>query len=83
MFWASVVAMVLALCVIGFFGAFACIFIRPCWTFAYASPPQVQGNGGEKVGHQALALTVADFKELAEDGGMTLDHLGQTMPYKF
>ena len=57
--------------------------MQPCWTFAYASPPQVQGDGGEKVGHQALALKVAGFTELAEDSSMTLNHLDQIMPYRF
>ena len=57
--------------------------MQPCWTFAYAFPPQVQGAGGEIVGHEALALKVAEFKELAEDGGMTLKHLDTIMPFKF
>ena len=48
----------------------------------YAFPPRVQGAGGEEVGHQALVLKVAESKELAEDGGMTLKHLDTIMPFK-
>ena len=63
--------------------AFACTLVQSCFSFVNTSPPKVQGDGGEKVGHKALALKIAKFKDFAEDGAVTLLMLDEIMPFRF
>jgi hypothetical protein len=71
------------LCVLSFSYGFSYTLVQLCWSFAYAPTPQVKGDGGEKVGKEAMAAKIAEFQDYEEDGGVTMQHLGQITPYRF